>query len=68
MLEDLEELPLVEQIPILHRLDHSVHTVRLWIESRARQLSNYWNMDQFFKVTQSDVNICLQALAQLQVF
>uniref|UniRef100_A0A1B6E8U2 Coiled-coil protein 142 C-terminal domain-containing protein n=1 Tax=Clastoptera arizonana TaxID=38151 RepID=A0A1B6E8U2_9HEMI len=66
-LEDLEGLPLVEQIPILHRLDHSVHTVRLWVESRARQLSNYWNMNQFFKVTQNDVNICLHALSQLQL-
>lgn len=27
--EDLEELPVVEQIPILHRLDHSVSAQRV---------------------------------------
>lgn len=27
--EDLEELPVVEQIPILHRLDHSVSVQRV---------------------------------------
>ncbi|RZF35155.1 hypothetical protein LSTR_LSTR007857 [Laodelphax striatellus] len=65
-LEDLEQLPLVEQIPILHRLDHSVHTARNWAASRARQLANHWNIDQFFRVTQSDVNSSLQALMELR--
>ncbi|XP_014242251.1 uncharacterized protein LOC106662575 [Cimex lectularius] len=60
----LEELPLTEQIPILHRLDHSIHTVRLWAEGKARQLSNMWNMDQFFRVTQVDVLSCLSALTK----
>ncbi|XP_039282771.1 coiled-coil domain-containing protein 142-like [Nilaparvata lugens] len=62
-LEDLEQLPLVEQIPVLHRLDHSVHTARNWAASRARQLANDWSIDQFFRVTQSDVN---QALSKLK--
>ncbi|XP_054259357.1 coiled-coil domain-containing protein 142-like [Macrosteles quadrilineatus] len=64
--QDLEELPVVEQIPVLHRLDHSIHTVRLWVQSRAKQLSNPWNMDQFFRVTQSDINTCLRDLSQLK--
>lgn len=66
-ISDIEEAPIVEQIPILHRLDHSVHTARLWAQSRARQLANNWNMDQFFKVTQCDVNTCLQALSHIRV-
>uniref|UniRef100_T1HAZ7 Coiled-coil protein 142 C-terminal domain-containing protein n=1 Tax=Rhodnius prolixus TaxID=13249 RepID=T1HAZ7_RHOPR len=63
----LEELPLTEQIPILHRLDHSVHTVRLWAEGKARQLSNMWNMDQFFRVTQVDVTSSITALEKRHV-
>ncbi|XP_039282810.1 coiled-coil domain-containing protein 142 [Nilaparvata lugens] len=64
-LEDLEQLPLVEQIPVLHRLDHSVHTARNWAASRARQLANDWSIDQFFRVTQSDVNQALSKLKEL---
>uniref|UniRef100_A0A146KUE0 Coiled-coil domain-containing protein 142 n=5 Tax=Lygus hesperus TaxID=30085 RepID=A0A146KUE0_LYGHE len=60
----LEELPLTEQIPVLHRLDHSVHTCRLWAAGKARQLSNMWNMDQFFRVTQTDISWCLEALSK----
>ncbi|KAK9502041.1 hypothetical protein O3M35_012648 [Rhynocoris fuscipes] len=60
----LEELPLTEQIPILHRLDHSVHTARLWAEGKSRQLSNMWNMDQFFRVSQVDVTSCMTALSK----
>ncbi|XP_072153079.1 uncharacterized protein [Bemisia tabaci] len=66
-LNDLEELPLVEQIPILHRLDHSVHTVRMWAMTRTRILANFWNVDQFFRVTQTDIQSCLTALSQLKL-
>ncbi|CAH1404432.1 unnamed protein product, partial [Nezara viridula] len=59
----LEELPLTEQIPILHRLDHTIHTCRLWAEGKARQLANMWNMDQFFRVTQIDVAASLKELS-----
>ncbi|BET03403.1 coiled-coil domain containing 142 [Nesidiocoris tenuis] len=60
----LEELPLTEQIPVLHRLDHSVHTCRLWAAGKARQLANMWNMDQFFRVTQVDISWCLSAVSK----
>lgn len=63
----LEDLPLVEQIPVLHRLDHSVHTTRLWATNRARQLASSWNVSTFFLVSQADVSICLLELQQLHV-
>nr|CAD7572656.1 unnamed protein product [Timema californicum] len=63
----IEDLPLVEQIPVLHRLDHSVHTARLWAANRARQLANSWTVDVFFLVSHADINSCLEQLAQLQV-
>ncbi|PSN39904.1 hypothetical protein C0J52_07942 [Blattella germanica] len=63
----LEDLPLVEQIPVLHRLDHSVHTARLWATNIARHLINSWTVDSFFLVTQTDINLCLQQLQMLKL-
>ncbi|XP_063232338.1 uncharacterized protein LOC134536536 [Bacillus rossius redtenbacheri] len=63
----LEELPLVEQIPVLHRLDHSVHSARTWTASQARHLANTWAMDAFFLVAHADVHGCLSQLARLQL-
>lgn len=65
--QDIENLPISEQIPLLHRLDHSIHMVRLWVLSRAKYLANNWNMEQFFRVTHVDVNASLYALSQLKV-
>ncbi|KAG4065560.1 hypothetical protein HA402_013330 [Bradysia odoriphaga] len=61
------ELPIVEQIPILHRLDHSVHTMRLWAAYKAKELCTEWNMKMFFKVVYNDVNHCLEQLKELRV-
>lgn len=63
----LEDLPLVEQIPVLHRLDHSVHTARLWATNTARHLVNAWSVDAFFVITQTDINLCLMELQMLKV-
>lgn len=63
----LEELPLVEQIPILHRLDHSVHTVRMWMSSRCRNLAGKWDLDGFYCTYHTDISKCLQTLSTLQV-
>ncbi|KAL1137980.1 hypothetical protein AAG570_009675 [Ranatra chinensis] len=63
----LEELPLAEQIPILHRLDHSIHTARLWAEGKGRKLANMWNIEQFLRVTQSDVSFMIEALSKCHV-
>ncbi|KAK6627798.1 hypothetical protein RUM44_010277 [Polyplax serrata] len=63
----LEELPLVEQIPILHRLDHSVHTVRMWMSSRCRNLAGKWDLDGFYCTYHTDISKCLQTLSTLQL-
>ncbi|XP_068631810.1 uncharacterized protein [Battus philenor] len=62
----LEDLPIVEQIPILHRLDHSIHTYRLWCLSETRRLANFWEMDDFFRITHKDMQVCMEQLANLR--
>ncbi|KPI92559.1 Coiled-coil domain-containing protein 142 [Papilio xuthus] len=110
----IEDLPLVEQIPILHRLGkegggnlsgghcrnpiyltlapaehkvplmpdaldgrpnspyahtathHSIHTYRLWCLSETRRLANLWQMDDFFRITLKDMQVCLEQLANLR--
>ncbi|KAJ3626571.1 hypothetical protein MTP99_017057 [Tenebrio molitor] len=62
----LEELPLVEQIPVLHRLDHSIHTTRLWAVSETKKIANNWNVDAFFTVTHTDIVSCLAQLNSLR--
>ncbi|XP_058825246.1 uncharacterized protein LOC131685499 [Topomyia yanbarensis] len=61
------ELPLVEQIPVLHRLDHSIHSMRIWASNKARSLCTDWNMMMFFKVVHNDIGICLEQLQYLRV-
>ncbi|XP_026330701.1 uncharacterized protein LOC113238160 isoform X2 [Hyposmocoma kahamanoa] len=62
----LEDLPIVEQIPILHRLDHSIHTYRLWCLAETRSLANMWNMDDFFRVAHNDMQACMEQLLNLR--
>ncbi|KAK3932237.1 Coiled-coil domain-containing protein 142 [Frankliniella fusca] len=66
-LDEIEALPLVEQIPLLHRLDHSVHTTRLWTAARARLLASSWTLAAFFLVSQRDVANCLSELSRLKL-
>ncbi|KFB53386.1 hypothetical protein ZHAS_00021700 [Anopheles sinensis] len=61
------ELPLVEQIPVLHRLDHSIHSMRIWAANKARSLCTDWNMMMFFKVVHSDIGLCLEQLQYIRV-
>ncbi|XP_047113122.1 uncharacterized protein LOC124789716 [Schistocerca piceifrons] len=61
----VEELPLVEQIPVLHRLDHSVHTTRLWALANARRLASAWDVAKFFLVSQADIALCMRKLQEL---
>lgn len=63
----LEQLPLVEQIPVVHRLDHSVHTARLYIAGRCRQLAATWNVAQFYCTAHTDITKCLDVLNKLEV-
>ncbi|CAG9788210.1 unnamed protein product [Diatraea saccharalis] len=62
----LEDLPIVEQIPILHRLDHSIHTYRLWCVGETRRLSNAWDMGGFFRVAHNDMRTCTEQLQDLR--
>ncbi|XP_055644954.1 uncharacterized protein LOC129780574 isoform X2 [Toxorhynchites rutilus septentrionalis] len=61
------ELPLVEQIPVLHRLDHSIHSMRIWAANKARSLCTDWNMMMFFKVVHNDIGLSLEQLQYLRV-
>ncbi|XP_075976684.1 uncharacterized protein LOC142976947 [Anticarsia gemmatalis] len=62
----LEDLPIVEQIPILHRLDHSIHTYRLWCLAETRRLANTWDMDDFFRIAHNDMQACMEQLINLR--
>nr|XP_026493812.1 uncharacterized protein LOC113399026 [Vanessa tameamea] len=62
----LEDLPIVEQIPILHRLDHSIHTCRLWCAAQTRRLAAQWRVDDFFLVAHCDLRACHEQLLQLR--
>lgn len=61
------ELPIVEQIPVLHRLDHSVHTMRLWAAGITKIMCSDWNMLMFFRVIHNDISLCLEQLNELRV-
>lgn len=63
----LMELPLSEQIVVLHRLDHSVHTVRLWIVQEAKIIAHTWELDVFFLLVKGDIINCLEELSYLKV-
>lgn len=62
-----KELPIVEQISVLHRLDHSIHSARLWAAAQAKYLCIEWNMSLFFQVVQSDLSQCLKQISILRV-
>ncbi|XP_076677163.1 uncharacterized protein LOC143373635 isoform X2 [Andrena cerasifolii] len=63
----LMELPLSEQIVVLHRLDHSIHTVRLWIVQEAKIIAHTWELDVFFLLVKGDVVNCLEELSYLKL-
>ncbi|XP_059045132.1 uncharacterized protein LOC131840934 [Achroia grisella] len=62
----IEDLPIVEQIPILHRLDHSIHTYRLWCLAETRRLANMWEMDDFFRISHNDMQAYMEQLVNLR--
>ncbi|XP_076173547.1 coiled-coil domain-containing protein 142 [Ptiloglossa arizonensis] len=63
----LMELPLTEQIVVLHRLDHSVHTARLWIVQEAKIIAHTWELDVFFLLVKGDIVNCLEELSYLKL-
>jgi hypothetical protein len=60
------ELPIAEQIPVLHRLDHSIHSMRNWAAEKSKSVCTDWNMMMFFKVVHDDVNLCVEQLRSLR--
>lgn len=63
----LVELPLSEQIVVLHRMDHSVHTMRLWAMQEARMIAHTWELEVFFLIVKGDIVNCLDILSYLKV-
>ncbi|XP_034487030.1 uncharacterized protein LOC117791400 [Drosophila innubila] len=60
-------LPVAEQIPILHRMDHSVHSMRLWVTEQAKLLCCEWKMDRFFQILEHDVKLCLSVFTTFKL-
>jgi len=59
--------PAVEQIPLLHRMDHSLHTYRLWVLAAARNQIGNWSVDEFVQISQTDVADVVNDLSRLTV-
>ncbi|KAG8237836.1 hypothetical protein J437_LFUL002445 [Ladona fulva] len=56
-----------DQIPVLHRLDHSLHTLRMWVQAYTRKAASNWNALSFFCAAHSDVMSALEVLKQLRL-
>ncbi|KAK2576902.1 hypothetical protein KPH14_005527 [Odynerus spinipes] len=63
----LMELPISEQIVVLHRLDHSIHTARLWVMQESKMIAHTWDLDVFFLMVKGDVVNCLEELSYLKL-
>ncbi|XP_018403338.1 PREDICTED: uncharacterized protein LOC108780200 [Cyphomyrmex costatus] len=63
----LVELSLSEQIVVLHRMDHSVHTARLWAIQETKIIAHTWDLDVFFLLVKGDVVNGLEALSYLKL-
>jgi hypothetical protein len=57
----------VFHLQVIHRLDHSIHTMRLYVATIAKKLCSDWNMKTFFKVVHNDMNLCLEQLNDLRL-
>ena len=52
---------------MLHRLDHSIHTMRLWGNTKAKELCSDWNMNMFFRLIHNDMfGICSDRLNEMR--
>lgn len=55
------------KLQVLHRLDHSIHTMRLWANTKAKELCSEWNMNMFFRLINNDMSgICLDRLNEIR--
>jgi Coiled-coil protein 142 len=48
-------------------LDHSIHTFRLWGNTKAKELCSEWNMNMFFRLIHNDMGgLCLERLNEVR--
>lgn len=64
----LLELPISEQIKVLHRMDHSVHMMRLWAMQEASYIAHTWDLNAFFLLVRGDLKNCIEELSYLKVY
>ncbi|XP_012267133.2 coiled-coil domain-containing protein 142 [Athalia rosae] len=63
----LIELPISEQIMVLHRMDHSVHMMRLWAMQEASRIAHTWDLNAFFLLVRGDLKNCIEELSYLKL-
>lgn len=63
----ITEYPFSEQIIVLHRVDHSIHTLRLWALQETQFVANTWELQIFFLIIKGDIFKCLEVLSHLSV-
>uniref|UniRef100_A0ABD2W733 ATP-dependent DNA helicase n=1 Tax=Trichogramma kaykai TaxID=54128 RepID=A0ABD2W733_9HYME len=60
-------IPVEDQIIVMHRLDHSIHIFRLWVIQETRIIAKSWSLKIFFLITKFDVVHCVSFLTQLKI-
>uniref|UniRef100_A0A1A9VBA1 Coiled-coil protein 142 C-terminal domain-containing protein n=1 Tax=Glossina austeni TaxID=7395 RepID=A0A1A9VBA1_GLOAU len=60
-------LPVAEQIPILHRIDHTVHCLRIWVKEESKKLCGKWKMHRYFQIHEHDVRLCLKLFEKFKL-
>ncbi|XP_046753058.1 coiled-coil domain-containing protein 142 [Diprion similis] len=63
----LLELPISEQIMVLHKMDHSIHTMRLWAIQAASHIAHTWDLNAFFLLVHGDLKNCIEELSYLKL-
>ncbi|XP_055852622.1 uncharacterized protein LOC129916607 isoform X2 [Episyrphus balteatus] len=57
------QVAVAEQIPILHRIDHSIHSMRIWVNEQCKLQCSQWIIDIVFQLLYFDVRDCLATLS-----
>ncbi|XP_055907299.1 uncharacterized protein LOC129942410 isoform X2 [Eupeodes corollae] len=57
------QMAVAEQIPILHRVDHSIHLMRIWVNEQCKLKSSQWIIKGVFQLLSYDVGQCLEILS-----
>ena len=65
--KSMKEYPVCEKIIVLHRIDHSLHTVRIWILQESKSIAHSWNLHYFFLMVKGDISSFLEVLSNIKV-